>query len=192
MKVTENTPAVLPLGKLCDENGYSYEWINGQKPHLIKKKKTVFEYNVVRRTSFRSWFQACHRVLHLVLILQHPWHLQGRRVIILHILQARLLHQPQLCQATVRLEHGRTVKITCWPERTWRPINQANQKSKTEWTRRPRFRTERPVKFRHTGMGARIHGTSRWWQSSWTQRLTRQFFSWTIFGAYACDKWGFG
>ena len=27
--------AVLSLGKLCDENGYSYEWINGQKPHLI-------------------------------------------------------------------------------------------------------------------------------------------------------------
>ena len=36
MKVIENTPAVLSLGKLCDENGYSYEWINGQKPHLIK------------------------------------------------------------------------------------------------------------------------------------------------------------
>ena len=36
MKVFENTPAVLSLGKLCDENGYSYEWINGQKPHLIK------------------------------------------------------------------------------------------------------------------------------------------------------------
>ena len=35
MKVFENTPAVLSLGKLCDENGYSYEWINGQKPHLI-------------------------------------------------------------------------------------------------------------------------------------------------------------
>ena len=31
MKVLENTPAVLSLGKLCDENGYSYEWINGQK-----------------------------------------------------------------------------------------------------------------------------------------------------------------
>ena len=37
MKVLENTPAVLSLGKRCDENGYSYEWINGQKPHLIKK-----------------------------------------------------------------------------------------------------------------------------------------------------------
>ena len=36
MKVLENTPAVLSLGKLCDENGYSYEWINGQKPHLVK------------------------------------------------------------------------------------------------------------------------------------------------------------
>ena len=29
MKVLENTPAVLSLGKLCDENGYSFEWING-------------------------------------------------------------------------------------------------------------------------------------------------------------------
>ena len=36
MRVLEDTPAVLSLGKLCDENGYSYEWINGQKPHLIK------------------------------------------------------------------------------------------------------------------------------------------------------------
>ena len=36
MKVLENTPAVLSLGKLCDEHGYSYEWINGQKQHLIK------------------------------------------------------------------------------------------------------------------------------------------------------------
>ena len=36
VKVLENTPAVLSLGKLCDENGYSYEWINCQKSHLIK------------------------------------------------------------------------------------------------------------------------------------------------------------
>ena len=36
MKVLKNTPAVLSLGKLCDEHGYSYEWINGQKPHLTK------------------------------------------------------------------------------------------------------------------------------------------------------------
>ena len=36
VKVLDNMPAVLSLGKLCDENGYSYEWINGQKPHHIK------------------------------------------------------------------------------------------------------------------------------------------------------------
>ena len=36
MKVIKNTPTVPSLGKLCDENGYSCEWINGQKPHLIK------------------------------------------------------------------------------------------------------------------------------------------------------------
>ena len=36
MKLLEDTPAVLWLGKLCDEHGYSYEWINGLKPHLIK------------------------------------------------------------------------------------------------------------------------------------------------------------
>ena len=35
LKVLENTPPVLSLGKLCDENGDSYQWINGQKPHLI-------------------------------------------------------------------------------------------------------------------------------------------------------------
>ena len=34
LKVLENTLAVLSVGKLCDENGYSIEWINGQKPHL--------------------------------------------------------------------------------------------------------------------------------------------------------------
>ena len=36
MKVLDNTPAVLSLGKLFDETGYAHEWINGQKPHLIK------------------------------------------------------------------------------------------------------------------------------------------------------------
>ena len=35
MKLHEDTPVVLSLGKLCHEHGYSYKWINGQKPHLI-------------------------------------------------------------------------------------------------------------------------------------------------------------
>ena len=36
MKLLEDTLAVLSLVKLCDEHGYSYEWINGQKPHPIE------------------------------------------------------------------------------------------------------------------------------------------------------------
>ena len=36
MKVLEDTPAILSLGKLCDENGYSYEWINGQNHISLK------------------------------------------------------------------------------------------------------------------------------------------------------------
>ena len=35
VKVLENTQAVLSLGKLCDKNGYSCEWVNVEKPHLI-------------------------------------------------------------------------------------------------------------------------------------------------------------
>ena len=46
MKVLENTPAVLSVGKFCDENGYFHEGIN----------------SATRRTSFLSWFQACLRV----------------------------------------------------------------------------------------------------------------------------------
>ena len=57
MKVLENTPEALSLGKLCDENGYSYEWINGQKPHFIQRLE--FGLLVIRRTSFLLWFQAC-------------------------------------------------------------------------------------------------------------------------------------
>ena len=39
MKVLEkNTPEVFSFGNHCDENGYSYEWINGQNPHLIQNR----------------------------------------------------------------------------------------------------------------------------------------------------------
>ena len=51
MKVLENTPAVLSLGKLCDENGYSYEWINGQKPHLIRERDS----DTVQHGELRSY-----------------------------------------------------------------------------------------------------------------------------------------
>ena len=42
VRLLENTLAVLSLGKLCEEFGYSYQWTSGQKPHLIKKGKKVY------------------------------------------------------------------------------------------------------------------------------------------------------
>ena len=60
MKVLDNTPAVLSLGKLCDENGYSCEWINGQK--TTSHFKTGFRYLAIRKTSFLLWFQACQQI----------------------------------------------------------------------------------------------------------------------------------
>ena len=32
----QETPAVLSLGKLCDEHGHTFHWTSGQNPHLIK------------------------------------------------------------------------------------------------------------------------------------------------------------
>ena len=106
MKVLENTPAVLSLGKLCDEYGYSYGWINRQKPHLIKDGIRIicntenFVPIVVLGLSSSS-SSSSHSSTSMTHSRPGDW------LIILHLPQARLLHQPQLCQATVRLEHGK-------------------------------------------------------------------------------------
>ena len=36
VQLLEETPAFLSLGKLCEDRGYSYEWVSGQKPRLTK------------------------------------------------------------------------------------------------------------------------------------------------------------
>ena len=37
----EETLAVLSLVKLCEDHGYTYHWISGQKPHLIRNGKRI-------------------------------------------------------------------------------------------------------------------------------------------------------
>ena len=37
----EDTRAVVSLGKLCEEHGYTHEWASGQKPHLTKDGKKI-------------------------------------------------------------------------------------------------------------------------------------------------------
>ena len=56
MKVLEDTPAVLSLGKLCDGQGHPYEWINGQKPHLKKKRYSDTVQHRELRSDRGSWF----------------------------------------------------------------------------------------------------------------------------------------
>ena len=67
---------------------------------VVKKKnislKTVFRYNVIRKTSYRSWFLVYQRVLPQACLLQHPRHLQ-RKLIIQITLQ-------QSCQVEVWID----------------------------------------------------------------------------------------
>ena len=41
VKLLDETPAVLSLGKLCSEHGCSYEWRNDETPRLTKNGKTI-------------------------------------------------------------------------------------------------------------------------------------------------------
>ena len=40
LQFLDGTPAVLSLGKLCSEHGYSNEWMKGQEPHLTQNGNT--------------------------------------------------------------------------------------------------------------------------------------------------------
>ena len=70
MQIHEDTPAIVSLGKLCEDHGYTYEWTSGQKPHLIKHGR---KYNATRRITFLSLFPACQPDLPARLRV-HPQH----------------------------------------------------------------------------------------------------------------------
>ena len=41
VQLLDETTAVLSLGKLCSEQGYSYEWIDGQEPNFTKNRNII-------------------------------------------------------------------------------------------------------------------------------------------------------
>ena len=47
----EENPAVLSLGKLCEDHGYPYLWASGQKPHLAKNDKRI-DCNITNHVPF--------------------------------------------------------------------------------------------------------------------------------------------
>ena len=48
MQFLEETPAVLSLGKLCEDHGYSCEWVSGQKARLTNFVPLVVPWIVVK------------------------------------------------------------------------------------------------------------------------------------------------
>ena len=41
VQILDDTPTVLPHGKHCEEPGYSYDWVSGQKPRFTKQRKNI-------------------------------------------------------------------------------------------------------------------------------------------------------
>ena len=76
--------------------------------------RTVFEYSVIRKTSYQSWFLVYQRVLPQACLFQHPWHLRGRKLIIPSLPQARL--SDHLNHTTwLNCLHARVTPYSCHP-----------------------------------------------------------------------------
>ena len=172
MKVLENTPEVLSLGMLCDENGYSYEWINSQKPHLIKNGIRIqcdtenFVPIVVPGLSTSSSSSSNHSTS------KTPSRQERHR----STSSSSSSSSPTTTSSDneTRKREDRTesdttpvpVSISNVDDRTGQPVvDQANQKIPKTKKKRNQDRTERPLvcrlkscKFCNPGVAARIQG----------------------------------
>ena len=169
LKVLENTPAVLSLGKLCDENGYSYEWINGQKPHLIENgiRTQCNTENFVPIVVPVLSTSSCSNVPSSTSMSPSRHEID----IVPHLPQGRLPHHPHLCQATVRRAREDLSGIDFHPvsvssehvepKERGDPFTKPTKNLKPNQKRRSRERMERPVLFRNPVMAARIQRKSR-------------------------------
>ena len=179
--------------------------------------KTAFGCSATRRTSFPSWIQACQRVRPLVLIPQLQGHLQDRRDLVLHLLQTRLLHQRHH-QVIMWLEKKRielkVIPLQCLCQVSMlmierrhplSAVNPITSKTKPTKNKLPKTNKKATMIERSNPMYADSgHASSEipeWLQELWEnlvddevleQRLTRQFFSWSIFRAHVYESWGFG
>ena len=62
VQLLEDTPAVLSLGTLCEEHGYSHEWVSGRKPRLPGQKSKDMQNGQLRtsccsRVVIQFWYQ---------------------------------------------------------------------------------------------------------------------------------------
>ena len=209
MKVLEDAPSLLSLGKLCDEHGYSYEWINVQKPHLIKNGIRIqsstenFVPLVVpgSSTSSSSSLPSSISMTPSRQEIDHPTS------------SSSLSTSPTMTSSTVSSEsvarqaRGDLCGTDSYPavvshvERQERRdlcssgtpeeqlLTKPNKNPKPTHNMDHDQERRRLVSSRHTGKAARVQRRSCWWQSSWTQRLACKFFSWTILRAHLATQW---
>ena len=132
---------------------------------MVKKHtllKTGFGYTATWRTSFLMWFQACQ--VHLLDRHRLQWHLQSRRVIVLTSSSSSSSSPTATSSDNETREREDRTESDTSPDLVSTNVDD---------------RTVRPVKFWNPGVAARIQGKFGGWWSSWTRRLTRQFFSWS-------------
>ena len=93
----EETPAVLSLGKLCEDHGYTFYWKSGQKPHLTKMAR---ESIAIHQTMYHMWFLVYQRVPprrpHL---LYHHIH---HRILFLTLTETPKIQYPKEVEVLVR------------------------------------------------------------------------------------------
>ena len=163
VKILEDTPAVLSLGKLCEDHGCPCEWTSGQKPCLIKYGcSDTMQYGKLRSNRGPMVIDDFFFVK-----------LVGNNT-------SNIITAGKYRLNTFASISG---KGECRRERTERPIFQPNQNPQTK-KKGPRQETVKPVFFRIARMAARIQRKSFGWKSPQAQRLSREFFfSWALFRA---------
>ena len=80
VQLGEDTLAVLSPGKLCEEQGYSYERVIGSKPQLIKQEKKIkcktdkFVLLVFSRVVLLHWYKVVINIVIAGLVINKSRH----------------------------------------------------------------------------------------------------------------------
>ena len=79
VQLLEETPAILSLGKLCKDHGYSFEWVSGQEPRLTREGKSIicktdnFVPLVVPRLSVNYGSSSCPYIATTGIVEDQKW-----------------------------------------------------------------------------------------------------------------------
>ena len=177
----------MPLHDFCEiTNVFRHEVLsnlNNMQKSCIRTKtshwKMVFGNSAIRKTSYRPWFLVYQRVLPQACPFQH-----------LQTPSRQERNHPTSSSSASSSPTTATSSDSETQERGDRTESDTSPVPVSSFN--VDDRTEQPVGFWDSGVAARILGKFGGWQSSWTRRLSRQFFSWSFFRANYKETWGFG